>query len=284
MIEMLRKYIRFHANGFEQIVISLLLRTKRRGFCWMFNLWMKISRKDVRFVYSKRELRYYATAKALPGRKVFFKHERQGLVNYRQGLSERANSIGKTYFLEGLQFNDGDVVVDCGANLGDLKLWFDIRGMNISYIGFEPSPEEFGCLQDNIGTGVAKSVGLWNKEGSFEFFVSSQKADSSLIEPKHYESVIEIPTIRLEDALEGPVKLLKLEAEGGEPEILEGLGERLADVHFITADLGYERGMLEESTLVPVVNFLLERGFSIRAISHDRIVALFENNIMGGGK
>ncbi len=68
----------------------------------MFNLWMKISRKDVRFVYSKRELRYYATAKALPGRKVFFKHERQGLVNYRQGLSERANSIGKTYFLEGL--------------------------------------------------------------------------------------------------------------------------------------------------------------------------------------
>ncbi len=55
-------------------------------------------------------------------------------------------------------------------------------------------------------------------------------------------------------------------------------------MHFITADLGYERGMLEESTLVPVVNFLLERGFSIRAISHDRIVALFENNLMSEGE
>jgi hypothetical protein len=105
-----------------------------------------------------------------------------------------------------------------------------------------------------------------------------------LIKPKHYERVIKIPTIRLEDTIEGPVKLLKLEAEGGEPEILEGLGERLADVHFITADLGYERGTLEESTLVPVVNFLLKRGFSIRAISHDRIVALFENNLMRGGE
>ena len=71
--------------------------------------------------------------------------------------------------------------------------------------------------------------------------------------------------------------MLKLEAEGAEPEILEGLGKKIDLVEFISADLGYERGINCESTLAPVTNFLLSRGFDLIDISHGRICALYKN-------
>ena len=57
----------------------------------------------------------------------------------------------------------------------------------INYVGFEPSPIEFHCLQDNVNPSKVYNKGLWNKEGELEFYISSQGADSSLIEPKKFD-------------------------------------------------------------------------------------------------
>ena len=54
---------------------------------------------------------------------------------------------------------------------------------------------------------------------------------------------------------------MEIEEVGAETEILEGLGNKSEHVEFITADLGFERGVNEESTLISVTNFLLERGY-----------------------
>ena len=74
-----------------------------------------------------------------------------------------------------------------------------------------------------------------------------------------FDDKTKVPVDRLESYVSSKIKLLKLEAEGAEPEILEGLGEKLNLVEYISADLGYERGVHCESTLVPVTNYLLER-------------------------
>ena len=71
--------------------------------------------------------------------------------------------------------------------------------------------------------------------------------------------------------------MLKLEAEGCEPEILEGLGKKLEKIEFISADLGFERGKNADSTLVPVTNYLLGRGFELVDVSHFRVCVLFRN-------
>ena len=65
----------------------------------------------------------------------------------------------------------------------------------------------------------------------------------------------------MDDFITDKVKLLKLEAEGAEPEILMGAENKLELIQYIAADLGFERGKKEESTYKQVTNFLLSRGF-----------------------
>lgn len=220
---------------------------------------------------------YEVSDSALPDRTYVFRHERQGHLAYSEGLVARAENLANAYFLEDIDFKDGDTVFDCGANLGDILLWFELKKLNVSYVGFEPSPVEYGCTRQNVQPHPVHNVGLWNSNDSLTFYVSSQGADSSLIEPERYDEKITVETRRLETFVDGKVKLLKLEAEGAEPEILEGLGDKLDQIEYISADLGFERGKSAESTLVPVINHLLARDFELVNVSHKRICALFRN-------
>jgi hypothetical protein len=62
-------------------------------------------------------------------------------------------------------------------------------------------------------------LGLWETNTEIDFFVSSYAADSSFIQPKKYAETIQIPALRLDSMQLGKIKLLKLEAEGGELEV-----------------------------------------------------------------
>ena len=150
--------------------------------------------------------------------------------------------------------------------------------MDINYIGFEPSPNEYKCLQKNAKGMTTHNLGLWKEEGEIDFFVSSQGADSSLIRPRIFDSKITVKTACLESFISSNVKCLKLEAEGAEPEILQGLGEKLKFIEYINADVGFERGENEESTLAEVSNFLIKNNFKMVAIGKRRFCVLFKNN------
>lgn len=225
--------------------------------------------------------RYAVTDSDMPGLTYVFRHEKQGHLAYSDGFLARAENLGQAYFLDSIDFRDGDTVFDCGANLGDLMLWFKHKGLAVNYVGFEPSPVEYDCTRQNVAPHTVHNVGLWNADDELTFYVSSQGADSSLIEPAEYDEKITVQTKRIESFVEGKVKLLKLEAEGAEPEILEGAGEALKDIEYISADLGFERGKAAASTLVPVTNFLLSRNFELMNVRHRRICALYRNKAFG---
>jgi hypothetical protein len=74
------------------------------------------------------------------------------------------------------------------------------------------------------------------------------------------------------------IRLLKLEAEGAEPEILVGAESVLSRIDYIAADLGPERGLKQEQTATPVINFLLARGFELIDMKFDRVTCLFRNH------
>tara|TARA_B100000686_G_scaffold316671_1_gene364728 strand:- start:457 stop:1296 length:840 start_codon:yes stop_codon:yes gene_type:complete len=259
---------------------SKLLESTGENYAKLFNKKAALSSVSARVIWNGQEYCVYDSE--MPDKTYIFRHEKQGHLSYKRGLKSRAVKLGEDYFLEQIEFEKGDTVLDCGANLGDLLLWFSLKNLDINYVGFEPSPVEHACATRNVAPHPVHNVGLWNKDDLVEFYLSSQGADSSFIEPALYDDKITIQTRRLYSFVGKPVRLLKLEAEGAEPEILEGVGDRLANIEYISADLGFERGKTAESTLVPVVNYLLSNEFELIDVAHKRICALFKNKAYTG--
>lgn len=198
---------------------------------------------------------------------------------YINGIEKRLGLLAKQYFIDSIAFNPDDLVVDCGANIGELAYYFKKYLPQINYVGVEPSPKEFACLKLNSAQRARLlNIGLWSQCGDLSFYVSSSEADSSFIMPASYTDVINVPVETLDSIVRSqPVRLLKLEAEGAEPEIITGALEVLDNIDYISADLGPERGLSSESTLPAVVNLLSEK-FSITDINHHRLICVFSRN------
>ena len=73
------------------------------------------------------------------------------------------------------------------------------------------------------------------------------------------------------------IKLLKIEAEGAEPEVLSGAIATLKNTEYISVDYGNERGKDGLSTVVEVVNILISNNFEFIGDSNLRKVGLFRN-------
>ena len=254
---------------------SLLLKTDKDLFCILFNLRSLIIRSPSRVTW--KDNIFIITDKKFPDYTYAGRHQACLNLFFEWGFLKSSISIGEAYFLDKINFKDGDIVIDCGANIGILKNYFFINNLDINYIGFEPSETEFNCLKDNVNPSTVHNFGLWNRNTELKFYINSSNGDSSIIKPIEFDKTTSIQVRRLEEYIDTSIKCLKLEAEGAEPEIIEGLGSKLSLVEYITADLGPERGVNEESTLVPVTNLLLNKGFELVEVQYPRICALFKN-------
>ncbi|MEQ9558734.1 MAG: FkbM family methyltransferase [Rhodospirillales bacterium] len=274
-------YIRWHLVQADRAYRALAVRADGRLFCAMFNFRAWVRRRDVRFRLDRDSRSYIAESGPYRRR---FQAKFQNLNSYLNGLAARGSVLGDDYFLPEIDFRDGDVVVDCGANVGDLKLYFDDRNISIDYHGIEPSPAEYACLEANVTPARTYHMGLWHTDDSLDFYVSSHNADSSFFKPADaWTEIVRVPTRRLDSFFTQPIRLLKIEAEGAEPEALAGCESLLDRIDYISADLGFERGAQRESTLAPVTNYLLARNFELIAVNSPRLVALFRNKAAGGG-
>ena len=96
--------------------------------------------------------------------------------------------------------------------------------------------------------------------------------------PKSYERVEKIRTITLDDYVSKnniqKIKLLKLEGEGFEPEILEGAVKAVNLIEFIAVDGAYERGVNKEETLSFACNFLLASSSSFPVNGRDFVPSI----------
>lgn len=268
------KYFKWHLSLIYRIYGDLILKFNSKPFCIFFNLAAKLRNVDIQIYFDQKSKRYSAISDQY---KLHFYHPKQAHMAYHKGIDFRAIDLAESYLLHKINFVDGDVVVDCGANVGDLKLYFRKKNILIEYIGFEPSPLEYECLKMNVQPSETHNIGLWHEDNFLSFYVSSEGADSSFIEPPKYDEIKKIPTRRLDRILNKNIKLLKVEAEGAEPEVLFGCEDLLSRIQYISADLGCERGIEQVSTLAPVVNYLLSKNFELIEVNHSRINALFKN-------
>ncbi len=163
---------------------------------------------------------------------------------YRQGWEARLDRLEREYGVGRHRALDaGSVVLDIGANAGEFAHVAARHGARIHC--FEADPQVFACLQRNIEglpNASAHQSAVWKENGEVDFALSPDRADSSVFAdgPRVKARAITIETFAREQAL-ARIDLVKCDAEGAEPEVLEGIGAAWPLVRAVALDTGAER-------------------------------------------
>ncbi len=127
----------------------------------------------------------------------------------------------------------GDVVLDCGANVGVYTRDALNAGAAV-VVAIEPAPENVECLRRNFAPEIASGrvivypKGVWDKDDFLPLNVDpgNSAADSFLLHPPGSVALQKIPLTTI-DKLAGELKLgrvslIKMDIEGAEPNALAG--------------------------------------------------------------
>jgi FkbM family methyltransferase len=133
------------------------------------------------------------------------------------------------------KLGDNDIFLDIGANLGMYSYLAKKLGCQV-YL-FEPEPHHAAYLKRNCHIfDQVFDIALSNKEGEFDLYVSSDQnpGGSSLVmsnrgwEESCYSHSVKVKTQRLDDIIADPetigrIKLAKIDVEGAEEAVVEGM-------------------------------------------------------------
>ncbi|MEJ7604703.1 MAG: FkbM family methyltransferase [Bryobacteraceae bacterium] len=137
----------------------------------------------------------------------------------------------------------GDVVLDCGANVGT----FTRQALNAGaskVVAIEPAPENIECLRRGFAAEITSGrvilypKGVWDKDELLELNVDhdNSAADSFVMHPEGSHPNSEKLPVTTIDKLVAELKLdrvnfIKMDIEGAEPKALAGGRETLAKYH-----------------------------------------------------
>lgn len=153
------------------------------------------------------------------------------------------------------KINKNDVVIDCGANVGVVSGYFASKGAKV--YSFEPDPNAFAMLKkrfeynDNV---TCINKGVWKENSKMKLYFHSEfdgnnipwSVGSSIIKEKgnvNTDNYTEVDLIDLSEFINGfntPIKVLKIDIEGAEIEVLnklidtrkyENIGKILVETH-----------------------------------------------------
>lgn len=231
--------------------------------CKFMNLIQTILNKKVKFFYDSQINLFYAKE----GKSFhYFTEKLRGFYLYANGIKLRSTNLAKTYFIDEINIDKDDIIFDCGANSGDLYPYLSEFINPKNYHTFEPCYSDFRSLNINASSSKNNNLGLHKEKGIKTFYISSKGGDSSFIEPANgYDEVLNVETTTIDHYCIrnkiNKIKLLKLESEGLEPEILLGSNKMLNKIKFIAIDGGEERGVQMDETLSDVCNILIPKNF-----------------------
>ena len=168
-------------------------------------------------------------------------------------------------------------ILDIGANIGEFSYYANNKYLEgVKIFAFDPDPIAKQCFENNL-VGIDANfnlVALSNKLGEEDFYLKTDSADSSLHKPNGVSIKIKTKIVTLDSffnnlELQQPV-LLKMDAEGHEPEVLLGGVATLKHINWVSIDAGLER--YGKSTSIEVARILIEQGFREVDISDTHLV------------
>lgn len=180
--------------------------------------------------------------------------------------------VSKKYELPGfVAVESGDTVVDIGAFIGE----FSRQAATVAerVIAVEPDDRNTNVLRRNLETAENASVlnrAVWHTTGTQSFNVAQDPSEGSILTVDHtdVEDTIELDAMRVDDiaaefGLE-EIDYLKVEAEGAEPEVLQGIGD--LPVRKLAVECAPERE--GETPVEEVSEWLLEHDYSVKRRNH----------------
>jgi FkbM family methyltransferase len=142
----------------------------------------------------------------------------------------------KNYVNEFVSIMPNSIVVDVGANIGAFTIF--AAQMAEKVFAFEPEPENFRLLCSNIELNRLKNVipsrmAITKKKGKKNFYIAEkQHSGSHSFFLQQYKKKIEVKTLSIMDLIEKEaltkINFLKLDCEGSEDEIIQGLSSEAA--------------------------------------------------------
>jgi FkbM family methyltransferase len=139
-----------------------------------------------------------------------------------------ASEITDRYELDRLRFSPGDVILDIGAHVGVVSCYLGKKWPQVTIYAFEPWPENYARLKANIDANEVANV------KPFDLAVSADGRELILAGDPNENSggmsswtggveSIRVKSVTLSQILgliRGPVRLLKLDCEGAEYEVI----------------------------------------------------------------
>lgn len=259
---------------FYGFFVSLIFKyTKNLFFTRCINLFLN---KPVKIMYQDG---YYCAKDELG----VFRFTNKRVTRVLNGIDEHCKKLFEHYMLNLINFEGNDLIVDCGANVGEIPrhLLNNFKEKELKYIAFEPDPEIYKCLNENFKQNnfFSCNSALSNENAKKYFYLDSISADSSL-EFSGQKEKIEIQTVTLDEFKFENIKVLKIDAEGHELEVLQGAKTTLPKIHYISVDFGLEKGLEKQSTLPGIVNFLIKNNFYMIEVNLNRNIGLFKNSLI----
>lgn len=177
----------------------------------------------------------------------------------------------------------GDVVVDVGAHIG----YFAVAFANSVWpegrvYAFEADPINFHLLERNRALNGfelidCRAVAISERSGELGFHRSATKSwgGSLVAKPMHSERLT-VPSLPLDEALaeeKRPVRLIKIDVEGGELRVLKGLEQLLrrpGPKPALIVEFSPPQIESEDPGMTWLLQFIARHGFEIRPfISHE---------------
>lgn len=169
--------------------------------------------------------------------------------------------------------------VDVGANIGEFGVMLEELG--VRYVAFEPDPAAFQALSENVLSKWIYRQAVSDSVGTQKLYLATDDADTSLI-PGGVElnsilaETITLDSICVESLRLTDIDVLKIEAEGAEPEVLRGATQTLKATKICVIDAGAERH--GESTIPECFSIMQENGFALKDVLLPRGVMVFKRS------
>jgi len=129
----------------------------------------------------------------------------------------------------------GDTYVDVGANVGYYTvLASHLVGPKGKVFAFEPDPVNFAILEKNVRINGLTNVVLEqkacsNEQGSIQLFLAGgNKGDHRIYQTEEGRTAIDVEAVKLDDYFAeyaGSIDFVKIDTQGAEGVILDGLGD-----------------------------------------------------------
>jgi len=122
--------------------------------------------------------------------------------------------------------NPTPFIIDCGSHIGMSILYFKTLYPQARILGFEPAPETYRLLEENIKRNRLKDVrvlniAVSNEEGMIKFYGDASLKSSLFFQEGKPE--VEVKATRLSQYIDRKVDFLKIDVEGAEGLVISDL-------------------------------------------------------------